>query len=70
MQTVTIAKTLRALSNKPGVTPTGRAAGLERTTTKDHNMFLCVVEASPPTESENSFFFFIYDLTVPQNIRK
>lgn len=42
MLAVTIATTFRVLPNKTGVIPTRSAAGLERTTTKDHNVFLCV----------------------------
>lgn len=54
MLTVTIATLFRVLPNKPGVIPTRSAVGLERRTTKHHNMFVCVVELSPPTETENS----------------
>lgn len=42
MLTVTITTTFHVLSCKLGVIPTRCAAGLERTTTKDHNMFMCV----------------------------
>lgn len=47
MLTVTIATIFRVLPNKPGVIPTRSAVGLERTTAKDHNMFVCVVKPSP-----------------------
>ena len=50
----TLATTFHVLPNKPGDIPTRSAAGLERTTEKDHSMFVRAVEASPPTERENS----------------
>lgn len=54
MLAVTIATTFHVLPNKPVVITVRSAAGMERTTTKDQNMFVCVAETSPTTERANS----------------